>query len=62
VPNFSETGLHHVALPAERCGVSRKVRYNLRCRCPIGGAADGPLCRDDGDSVVFCFAKPEDAE
>jgi hypothetical protein len=47
---------HHVALPAEQ---GRDI-------CAAGVLAATPLTyslhRDDSDFVVFCVAKPEDAE
>jgi hypothetical protein len=65
---ITRTGLkrkwpHHVALPAEKVLALKNSEL-------VRGFADthsvAPLTyhmrRDDGEFVVFCFAKPEDAE
>jgi len=54
---------HHVALPANKArGVmNSQIVWSF---AETLSAAPRPyfLCRDDGDYVVFCFTKPEDAQ
>jgi hypothetical protein len=51
---------HHVALSADKVrGVESIVHRFANAR---SARQTFFLCRDDLDFVVFCFAKPEDAE
>jgi len=62
LPDIKRHWPHHVALPAEVRGVvNSNIVWGLAEKL---SAAPRPYAvhHDDGDLVVFCFAKPEDAQ
>jgi hypothetical protein len=63
LPEIKRKWPHHVAISADKV---RGVRNSEIVWSFAGALSEAPrpysLHRDDGDRVVFCFAKPEDAD
>ncbi len=63
LPEIKRHWPHHVALPADKVrGVMNSQIVWSFAETLSAGPRPYSLRRDDGDYVVFCFTKPEDAE
>jgi hypothetical protein len=54
---------HHVVLPAEKArGLAKSEEVHSAAKALSAAPLTYHMRRDDGEFVVFCFTKPEDAQ